>query len=144
MVLGLSDHSPGHATVLGAIALGARVVEKHFTDDCKRVGPDHGFSMQPVTWREMVDRSRELEAALGDGVKRVEGNEKQTAVVQQRCLCLTRDIAAGETLGENDLEALRPAPAGALRPYERSKAVGHRVSVSRRRGEALLATDLEA
>ena len=51
-VLGLSDHTPGHATVLGAVALGARVVEKHFTDDTSREGPDHGFSMDPNTWRD--------------------------------------------------------------------------------------------
>jgi len=54
--LGLSDHTPGHATVLGAIALGARVIEKHFTDDASRVGPDHGFSMTPASWRDMVMR----------------------------------------------------------------------------------------
>lgn len=144
MVLGLSDHSPGHATVLGAIALGARVIEKHFTDDCSRIGPDHGFSMQPDTWREMVERSRELEAALGGGTKRVEANEQQTAILQQRCLRLTRDIPAGEILGDADLEALRPAPVEALRPHERTKAVGRRMIVARKRGEALLLADLEA
>lgn len=144
MVLGLSDHSPGHASVLGAIALGARVIEKHFTDDCSREGPDHGFSMDPKTWREMVDRSRELEASLGDGVKRVEQNERDTVVLQQRCLRLTRDIDAGEVLREGDLEALRPAPTGAARPYELGRAVGARLNVARRRGDALMVADLEA
>ena len=84
MVLGLSDHSPGHAAALGAIALGARIIEKHFTDDTTRFGPDHAFSMTPATWREMVDRARELEAALGDGVKRIEANERETVVLQRR------------------------------------------------------------
>jgi len=144
MLLGLSDHSPGHATVLGAIALGARVIEKHFTDDCTRVGPDHGFSMNPTTWREMVDRSRELEAALGDGIKRVEDNERETVVLQQRCLRLTRDVEAGEMLTERDVEALRPAPAGALKPYEQGRAVGSRLKVSRKRGDAVMLADLEA
>ena len=144
MVLGLSDHSPGHATVLGAITLGARVIEKHFTDDTARVGPDHAFSMTPATWRDMVDRSRELEAALGDGVKRVEANERQTSVVQQRCLRLTRDLEAGAVLGSSDLEALRPAPTDSLRPFELESAVGKRLAVARRRGEALLYTDLGA
>ena len=55
MVLGLSDHTPGHSAVLGAIALGARVIEKHFTDDNRRIGPDHSFAMNPRTWREMID-----------------------------------------------------------------------------------------
>jgi N-acetylneuraminate synthase len=75
MILGLSDHTPGHATVLGAVALGARMIEKHFTDDIDRNGPDHKFSMDPKSWRDMVDRTRELEAALGAGLKKVEANE---------------------------------------------------------------------
>ena len=70
MVLGLSDHTPGHATVLGAVALGARMIEKHFTDDINREGLTC-FSMDPHTWREMVNRTRELENALGNGVKRL-------------------------------------------------------------------------
>ena len=77
MVLDL-DHTPGHATVLGAVALGARMIEKHFTDDNNKVGPDHAFSMDPRTWREMVDHTRELENALGDGVKKVEDNENSS------------------------------------------------------------------
>lgn len=60
IILGLSDHTPGHATVLGAVSLGARIIEKHFTDDIKRVGPDHKFSMDPRSWSEMVERTREL------------------------------------------------------------------------------------
>ena len=53
-VLGLSDHTPGHSTVLGSVALGARAIEKHFTDDTFRDGPDHKFSMDPMTWKEML------------------------------------------------------------------------------------------
>src|SRR5579864_3464541 len=53
VVLGLSDHTSGHATVLGAVAMGARVIEKHFTDDNDREGPDHKFSMNPQSWRDM-------------------------------------------------------------------------------------------
>lgn len=84
MTAGLSDHTPGHTTVLGAVTLGARLIEKHFTDDNNRAGPDHSFSMNPQTWREMVDRTRELEASLGDGIKRVEENEKETRILQRR------------------------------------------------------------
>ena len=61
VIIGLSDHTPGHSTVLGAVALGAKVVEKHFTDDNERIGPDHKFSMNPQSWLEMVERTRELE-----------------------------------------------------------------------------------
>src|SRR4030095_12957017 len=80
-VLGLSDHTLGHSTVLGAVALGARVIEKHFTDDNGREGPDHKFAMNPTTWRQMVEATRELEYALGKPVKKVEENEKETVVV---------------------------------------------------------------
>ena len=71
IVLGLSDHTFGHTTVLGAVSLGARVVEKHFTDDNTRNGPDHKFSMNPITWREMVDETEKLIKSLGNGKKKL-------------------------------------------------------------------------
>ena len=84
VVLGLSDHTPGHATVLGAVTLGARVIEKHFTDDNERYGPDHKFSLNPRTWKLMVGETRRLEKSLGNGIKKVEKNEKLTAFIQRR------------------------------------------------------------
>lgn len=143
MLLGLSDHTPGHATVLGAVSLGARVVEKHFTDDNSRYGPDHGFSMNPASWREMVERTRELEAAQGDGFKRIEANEIETVVLQRRCMRLTRNLMAGTILESIDIEMLRPAPVGALEPYRFGEALGKRLKVAKSAGEALYASDLE-
>ena len=137
VVLGLSDHTPGLATVLGAVTLGARAVEKHFTDDTSRVGPDHGFSMDPAGWREMIDRTRELELALGAPEKRVADNERETVVLQRRCLRAARDIAAGEQLGRDDVEALRPAPAGSIQPYEIDGVIGLRALVDIPFGQAL-------
>ena len=137
LVLGLSDHTPGHATVLGAVALGARVIEKHFTDDRARVGPDHAFAMTPTDWREMVDRTRELEAALGDGVKRVEDNERETVVVQRRALHARRAIAAGETIADADLIPLRPCPPDAATPADRSAVVGRSAARAIAEGEAI-------
>jgi sialic acid synthase SpsE len=136
-VLGLSDHTPGHATVLGAVTLGARVVEKHFTDDSGREGPDHPFSMTPASWRDMVDRTRELELALGDSTKFVADNERQTVVVQRRCLRATRDLETGATLTREDVEPLRPAPANAVPPYAIDEVVGRRLAKPLARGEAL-------
>ncbi len=124
VVLGLSDHTPGHATVLGAIALGARAVEKHFTDDTGREGPDHKFSMDPNAWRQMVDRARELEAALGSDEKMVMDNERETVVVQRRAIRAARDIAADQVLAASDLTVLRPCPKGALPPYCMDEVVG--------------------
>lgn len=124
LVLGLSDHTPKHATVLGGVALGARAIEKHFTDDNGRIGPDHPFSMDPVSWREMVDRTRELERALGSPNKRVAENEIETLVVQQRCLRAAIDIQAGDVLSREMIDVLRPAPDGAIRPYEIESLIG--------------------
>jgi N-acetylneuraminate synthase len=143
MLLGLSDHTPGCSAVLGAVALGARVVEKHFTDDNARVGPDHAFSMNPQSWREMIDRCREMEAAFGDGVKRVEDNERETVVVQRRCLRLTQDMTAGAALQAGDLEPLRPAPANALPPWRLPEVVGRRLRVAKTRGDSLNVGDVE-
>jgi sialic acid synthase SpsE len=143
LILGLSDHTPGHAAVLGAVVLGARVIEKHFTDDNARLGPDHQFSMIPDTWRSMVDRCRELEAALGDGYKRVEENEWDTVVLQRRCLRLKKDKQAGETLAAEDLEYLRPAPPESIEPYRLEEVVGRTLKISKKAGDAVLGKDLE-
>lgn len=127
VVLGLSDHMPGHAAVLGAVALGARVIEKHFTDDTSREGPDHGFSMNAEMWKEMVERTRELEAALGSAVKRVAENERETVIIQRRCLRASRNLSAGLMLKVDMIEALRPAPSDAIFPYDLDRVVGMRL-----------------
>jgi len=124
VILGLSDHTLGHTTVLGAVAMGGRVIEKHFTDDNRREGPDHKFAMNPKAWKEMVNATRELEYALGLPIKRIEDNERQTVVVQRRCLRAKEDIGEGETISDNVVEALRPAPEDSLKPYEKHLVVG--------------------
>lgn len=142
MPLGLSDHTPGHATVLGAIALGARAIEKHFTDDTTRKGPDHGFSMDPGTWREMVDRARELENAFGDGIKRVEKNEIESAVVQRRSIRLKHDLSAGTILRPDHLVSLRPAPTGSIMPSRIRMVLGRRLVRDKVQGAELRLDDL--
>lgn len=144
VVLGLSDHTPGHTTVLGAVALGARIVEKHFTDDNKREGPDHPFSMTPATWREMVDRTRELELALGDANKRVADNERDTVVVQRRCLRAARDLKAGEVLERAMIDVLRPAPAEGIKPDQLDMVLGAPLAVDVSAGAHLTWTMLGA
>jgi sialic acid synthase SpsE len=124
VILGLSDHTPGSTTVLGAIALGAKVIEKHFTDDNDREGPDHKFSMNPVSWKEMVDLSRELESALGCGVKKVEDNEKETVVLQRRSIRTSKKLIVGSVISEDDIEMLRPCPEDGIAPYDKNKILG--------------------
>lgn len=124
-VLGISVHTPSMAPVLGAVTLGARVVEAHFTD-LKEWGhsPDRPFAMTAHSFEYMVKFVRQLEASMGDGVKRVEANEAETVVLQRRCLRAARPLAVGTVLAEADFAALRPAPAGSLPPYRIGSLVG--------------------
>lgn len=142
MILGLSDHTPGHATVLGAIALGARIVEKHFTDDVNRDGPDHSFSMDPRTWKEMVERSRELELALGDGIKKVEDNETDSAIVQRRSLHVKSNLKKSHVITCDDLIALRPCPVDSFSPSQLNRVLGRKLLNDISEGESLKYTDL--
>lgn len=142
VVLGLSDHTPGHAAVLGAVTLGARVVEKHFTDDNSREGPDHAFALDANAWGMMVRRTRELELALGSGDKTVAGNEQETVVLQRRCLRAARDIQAGEVFTREMIDVLRPAVSGAILPPEIGRVIGTRAATAIPAGKELRWTDL--
>ncbi|HMO18057.1 MAG TPA: N-acetylneuraminate synthase family protein [Oligoflexia bacterium] len=141
-ILGLSDHTSGHAAILGAIALGARVFEKHFTDDNSREGPDHAFAMNPDTWKEMVERSCELYSALGDGIKRIEKNETESAIVQRRSIRVSRDLPEGHSLSSDDLEVLRPIPEGGLPPYLFEEVVGKKLLNPVKKGQHLSHADI--
>ena len=143
IILGLSDHTPGHATVLGAVTLGARVIEKHFTDDVSREGPDHKFSMDFNTWKSMVDRTRELENSLGMEIKKVEDNEMETVVLQRRSIRLKKDMVAGDVIMEDDLEFLRPCPEGALPPYELQKVLGKKLTENIKSGDYIKWTNIK-
>jgi sialic acid synthase SpsE len=143
VVLGLSDHTHGHATVLGAVALGARVFEKHFTDDNTRDGPDHKFAMNPQTWREMVERANELYLSLGDGIKRIEANEKDTIQVQRRSLRFVRDVSEGEIIRAIDLFPLRPIPSDGIPPYSIKDLIGKKMKVSAKEGDYVKWEDID-
>lgn len=142
MVLGLSDHTTGHATVLGAVALGARIIEKHFTDDTRREGPDHGFSMDARSWRAMVEATRELDLALGTGIKKIEQNEVQTAVLQRRAIRPAQDLAAGSVLTREHLSVLRPCPSDAISPAELDRVLGRTLARDKKTGDYLRWSDL--
>lgn len=144
VILGLSDHTHGHATVLGAVALGACVIEKHFTDDTSREGPDHPFSMTPDEWKEMVDRTRELENALGKSDKFVTENEKKTVIVQRRCLRAARNLASGTVLKRALIDVLRPAPPDAIFPYDLDLILGMQLRIDVPVGEYFKWTMLES
>ena len=131
-ILGLSDHTLGYMTVLTAVGLfDCKVIEKHFTLDNNDNGPDHAFSMNPKSWKEMIFETRELEklqksrsnllnfliekfgkeninSCLGDGKKKIEVNEKETVRIQRRGLYAKKNITKGSKIRQEDIIALRP------------------------------------
>tara|TARA_Y100001960_G_scaffold205072_1_gene214190 strand:+ start:755 stop:1813 length:1059 start_codon:yes stop_codon:yes gene_type:complete len=142
LLLGLSDHTPGHSTVLGAVTMGACAIEKHFTDDNNRNGPDHPFSMNPKSWKEMVQRTRELEKSLGKEEKKVEDNEKETVVLQRRAIRASHDLKAGKNIEEKDLIMLRPCPKEAIAPYDFKKIINKKLKNDINHGDIIKWSDL--
>lgn len=143
VILGLSDHTPGHSTVLGALALNARVFEKHFTDDNTRIGPDHKFAMNPGSWHEMVTRAYELYHSLGDGFKIIEENEMDTAIVQRRSLRFTRDLKKGHILLREDMFPLRPMPDDGIPPYRLPEFIGKKLKIDVTKDDYLRRKDID-
>jgi sialic acid synthase SpsE len=144
VILGLSDHTHAIAPVLGAVTLGARVIERHFTDSNERQGPDHKFAMNPDKWAYMVEETRILERSLGNADKTVAGNELETAVIQRRCLRAARNILAGEVFTREMIDVLRPATPGAIKPHEILEVIGKRALIDLPLGKELRWTDLGA
>jgi N-acetylneuraminate synthase len=142
VVLGLSDHTHGNATVLGAVTLGARMIERHFTDNNDREGPDHKFALDPEAWAHMVEETRQLERAMGSPDKVITGNEQDTKVVQCRCLRAAREIKAGEVFTRDMIDVLRPATPGAIKPHEIPNVIGTKALRDMPKGRELRWTDL--
>ena len=135
VILGLSDHTIGHATVAGSIALGAKIIEKHFTDDNNREGPDHKFAMNPQTWKSMVEIGNQVYYSLGDGIKKVEENETIAIILQQRCLRAKKKIESGHILIKEDFEVLRPKPVDSFEPFRLNELIGKKLKNSILSGE---------
>ena len=106
--VGLSDHSLGSHVSMAAVALGAQVIEKHFTLDRSLPGPDHAASLTPIEMKSFVSQLRETSLALGDGVKRVQPSETGNQLLIRRSLVAIREISPGETLDDSNVAALRP------------------------------------
>lgn len=106
--VGYSDHTKGIEVALAAVALGATVIEKHFTLDRNMDGPDHKASLEPDELRAMVEGIRKIESAIGDGVKRVSNAEKKNKDVARKSIIASRDITRGELFSEDNLTTKRP------------------------------------
>lgn len=135
--VGYSDHTEGVTVPLGAVSRGGCVIEKHFTDDKSRDGPDHPHSMNVEEFDRLVTEIRRLEKALGAPEKRVYDEEQTPSVLQQRSLRAAEGIEAGETITEEKLTALRPAPEEALKPKYRDVVLGRTAVRDIGEGEAI-------
>ena len=106
--VGYSDHTKGIEVPIAAVALGATVIEKHFTLDCNMEGPDHKASLEPDELKAMVSSIRNIEQALGDGRKTVSASEKKNISIARKSIVASRAIKAGEILSEENLTVKRP------------------------------------
>jgi N-acetylneuraminate synthase len=106
--IGYSDHTMGIEAAIAAIAIGARVIEKHFTLDRDMEGPDHKASLEPNELKDMVQAIRNIERAMGDGIKKPVKSEISTKKIARRSLVAARDIKAGETMLSGDILIKRP------------------------------------
>jgi sialic acid synthase SpsE len=123
--------------VIAAVSMGARVVEKHFTDNNYRTGPDHKFSMNPKTWKKMVSKVRILEEAIGNGKKKIELNETESAIIQRRGIWLIKDVKKNQKLRKEDIDILRPCPSNSISPFIIDKYLGKKFKQNLKAGSLL-------
>lgn len=109
VAIGYSDHTRGIEVPIAAVALGASVIEKHFTLDRRMTGPDHAASLEPAELTAMVTAIRNIESAMsGDGIKQPSASETKNLAVVRKSIVAARPIRAGEILSEQNLRAKRP------------------------------------
>ena len=106
--VGYSDHTKGIEVPIAAVALGAEVIEKHFTLDRTLPGPDHKASLEPNELKAMVDAIRNIEQALGDGQKHVSASEEKNMAIARKSIVAAKAIIRGEILTEENLIIKRP------------------------------------
>lgn len=167
--LGLSDHTHGDLTVLGAVGLyDCCAVEKHFTLDSSKSGQDHSFSMMPKEWLSMVNNTEQLKSELkskdsfgdryykvvkyadkelldliiGDGKKVIGINEKNTVIVQRRAIRAKRELPKNHLITKEDLTVLRPCPPDGFPPYKMDQLIGKKTQIIIPEGDYIRSTEI--
>lgn len=124
--VGYSDHTHGIEVPIAAVAMGACVIEKHFTLDRTMEGPDHKASLEPDELRAMVQAIRHIEQALGDGVKMPSMSEQKNIPIVRKSILASRPIKMGETFTDNNLIVKRPG--NGISPMRWDEIVGHKAT----------------
>lgn len=140
-VVGFSDHSIGPEMALASVALGACILERHFTDTRYRKGPDISCSMDPAELRFLIDRSREIFIALNNEKKRTEPEEAVYRFARSSVVA-DRDLQPGDVISEYDIWARRPGN-GEIPGYQLDELLGRKITVARKRNEQLRWSDFE-
>ena len=122
--VGYSDHTPGIEVATAAVAMGASMIEKHFTLDRNMDGPDHKASLEPHELKAMVNALRNIEIALGDGIKRPSGNETKNMQVARKSLVAACEIGQGEQFTEQNITVKRPGHG--ISPMRWNEIVGQK------------------
>jgi len=133
-LVGYSDHTSGNIVALGMTALGGCMIEKHFTDDKARDGPDHPFAMDANEFKEMVQSIRNLEKTLGEK-KEIYHEEKDTVILQRRCLRAAVNISKNEEITREMIDVLRPAPKDSIYPKFINEVIGKKVKRNIQKGD---------
>ena len=134
-IVGYSDHSAGDIVICAAVALGAKVLEKHFTFNKSSAGPDHPHSMDFPEFKKMVKHVREVEAALGNFKKELVESEEDTVFLQRRSLFAAKDIQMDTKITEEMIDVLRPQSG--LLPKYKSYVIGLTLSKSLKKGDSI-------
>jgi len=122
--VGYSDHTPGIEVATAAVAMGATVIEKHFTMDCSLPGPDHKASLEPEGLAAMIAAIRNIEIALGDGIKRLTESESRNMPVMRKSLVACQSIKSGEIFNADNITAKRPGTG--ISPMRWDEVIGRK------------------
>lgn len=122
--VGYSDHTPGIEIPIAAVALGATVIEKHFTLDNNMEGPDHKASIEPHELQAMVKAIRNVEKAFGDGIKKPSSSELKNKPIVRKSIVASRNIEKGEIFTEENITVKRPGTG--INPMEWDRVIGRR------------------
>jgi N,N'-diacetyllegionaminate synthase len=133
--VGYSDHTRGMEVAVAAVAMGAEVIERHFTLDRAMKGPDHRASLEPRELKQMVESIRKVERALGDGIKRPAPSERKNIFAVRKSIVAARDIRRGELFTDENLTVKRPATG--ISPMKWDSIVGKSAQRAFREGEAI-------
>ena len=140
-VVGFSDHSIGPIMALSSVALGASVIERHFTDTRYRIGPDISCSMDPAELRFLIDRSREIHTALHNPKQRT-GPEEDVYKFARASVVADRDLGSGHIIAESDIWARRPG-SGEIPGYDFDEVIGRTLKVAVQKNQQLKWADFE-